>query len=186
LLKSLYICLSENSLKMKNVVKSSFVLLLAAIGLASCYREPVFSTTPEIEFKDIKKIVVTDNFSGAKKDSIVISLAFKDGDGDMGLDNKQIESTYKGKYNYIVKAFRRSKGVYVDAIFDPSLSGFFPRLKLNDKLGPIEGTLDYSIDFLQPFTKKNDTLKFEISLKDRAGNQSKPVETKPIVLHTLI
>ncbi len=170
---------------MKNLAAS--FLILACLALASCYREPVFSTTPEIEFKDIKKIVVVDNFSGAKKDSIVISLAFKDGDGDMGLDSKQIESPgFKGKYNYIVKAFRRNKGVFVDAIFDPSLSGFYPRLKFNDKLSPIEGTLDYSIDFLQPFTKKNDTLKFEISLKDRAGNQSKPIETKQIVLNTLI
>lgn len=153
---------------------------------SACYREPVFSLKPAIEFKDIKKIVVTDNFSGSKKDSVVISIAFTDGDGDMGLTTKQIESTYKGKYNYVVKALRKNKATFTEVVFDPSLSGFYPRLKLNDKVGPIEGTLNYSVDFLHPFTRKNDTLKFEIYVNDRAGNQSNIIETKNVILHTLI
>lgn len=167
-------------------IKHIFSLVLMASLAWACYREPNFDFKPEIEYKSITKIVVTDNFSGAKKDSVVISIGFKDGDGDLGLATSQIESEFKGKYNYLVKAFRQNRGVFSEVKFDPSLSGYYPRLKLNDKIGPLEGTLDYSIDFLQPFTRRNDTLKFQISIKDRADNESNTVETRPVVLNSII
>ena len=62
-------------------------------------------------------------------------------------------------------------------------SGYFPRLKTDGKVGPIEGTIDYSIDFPQPFTPVKDSLKFQVTIKDRAGNISNTAESSVIVLN---
>lgn len=67
---------------MKVVYKFVAFLLLAA-ALGSCFDPPVFPMTPEIEFEDIY-FGETPDFSDA--DSIVISINFKDGDGNIGID----------------------------------------------------------------------------------------------------
>jgi hypothetical protein len=65
------------------------------------------------------------------------------------------------------------------------LSGYFPLLKIDEKPGPLEGTLSYTIQFFHSFTRKNDTLRFDIQIKDRAGNLSNVTETEPIIVNTL-
>jgi hypothetical protein len=89
----------------------------------------------------------------------------------------------KNDFNYIIRIFRKKKGVFTE--FKPSVpySGYFPRLKVDGKIGPIEGTIDYSIDFPQPFTPVKDSLKFQITIKDRAGNISNTTESSVIVLN---
>lgn len=158
--------------------------LLVLLVVSSCYKEPDFPTQPEIEFKDISKSIRIDQFTGANKDSVVVSLVFRDGDGDLGMNSTEIANAEKtSDFNYVVRVFRRQRGQFVE--FQPFLpySGFFPRLKTDDKIGPIEGTLSYSIDFFHPFTPKRDSIQFQIYIKDRAGNTSNTVETKTIVLN---
>jgi hypothetical protein len=167
----------------KSLAGSSF-LLLAAIVFSGCYKEPEFPETPTIEFQDISKAIRIDQFSGANKDSVTISLKFQDGDGDLGLNSEEISSAQLNEdYNYVVRVFRKVRGNLVE--FKPFIpySGFFFRLKKDDKPGPIEGTLDYSIDFPHPFTPKRDSVQFQIFLKDRAGNISNTIETETIVLN---
>jgi hypothetical protein len=62
--------------------------------------------------------------------------------------------------------------------------------KPNQKSGPIEGSIDYSTQFVYAFykgyspqfTAKNDTLKFKIFIRDNAFNQSNTIETEPIII----
>lgn len=154
--------------------------------LQSCYKEPEFDMTPEISFQNIRKEIRVDQFTGANKDSVIISLGFRDGDGDLGLNESEKALAERDlNYNYIVRVFRRRSGQFVE--FQPFLpySGYFPRLRNDNRIGPIEGVLDYSIDFPHPFTPRNDTLKFEIQVKDREGNFSNKVETESIILNNL-
>ena len=169
----------------KHHFKALIFLFLGGITLGSCYKEPNFSLKPEIEFASISKDIRLDQFTGAKKDSIIVSVKFQDGDGDLGYNTEEIGKVVKQTdYNYIVKSFRKNKGVFVP--FEPfeTLSGFYPRLNTDDKVGPIEGTLSYRIEIETAFWPvKKDTVKFAVTIKDRSGNISNTVESTPIVIN---
>jgi hypothetical protein len=154
------------------------------IMLSSCYQEPAFNTSPNIEFKGIKKLIILDQFSGAAKDSLIISIKFQDGDGDLGLDETQKpDAIAKNDYNYIIRLFRKKNGSFNEIISTVPYSGFFQKLRNDGKTGPIEGVLDYSLDFFHPSIPKKDSLKFQIYIKDRAGNSSNTVESNVVVLN---
>jgi hypothetical protein len=55
------------------------VFVMAALAISSCFEEPEFSNVPEIEFDDIYY-----GESEAGDDSVVLSIRFRDGDGDLG------------------------------------------------------------------------------------------------------
>lgn len=165
--------------------KVSGFIILAAIGsLIGCYKETTFDVKPTIEFKTLKKEIRIDQFAGSKKDSVILTVKFQDGDGDLGLNEKEkTTAELKNDFNYIIRIFRKKKGVFTEFIPSVPYSGYFPRLKADGKIGPIEGTIDYSIDFPQPFTPVKDSLKFQITIKDRAGNISNTTESSVIVLN---
>lgn len=163
---------------------SGFIILAAICSLIGCYKETTFDVKPAIEFKTLKKEIRIDQFAGSKKDSVILTINFQDGDGDLGLNEKEkTAAELKNDFNYIIRIFRKKKGVFTEYIPDVSYSGYFPRLKTDGKIGPIEGTIDYSIDFPHPFTPVKDSLKFQITIKDRAGNISNTTESSVIVLN---
>lgn len=164
--------------------KVSVFLMLLTIGLLTgCYKEVSFDVKPVIEFKELRKIIVLDGFSQSKKDSLILTIKFQDGDGDLGLDTRDSVLKKQG-FNYIVKPFRKRRGVFVEFPNNGvTYSGYFIRLRTDGKAGPIEGTLDYSVDFLQDFVVKKDTVKFQVTIRDRAGNLSNTVESSNIILN---
>ncbi|MFN3488648.1 MAG: hypothetical protein ACK4YV_05925 [Emticicia sp.] len=165
--------------------KVSGFIILAAIGsLVGCYKEVSFDEKPAIEFRSLKKEIRIDQFAGSKKDSVILTIKFQDGDGDLGLNEKEkTTAELKNDFNYIIRIFRKKRGVFTEYVPDVPYSGYFPRLKTDGKIGPIEGTLDYSIDFPHPFTPIKDSLKFQVTIKDRAGNISNTTESEVIVLN---
>lgn len=169
--------------EVRNILKIAAFFIVAA-SLMGCFKEPNFSMSPEISFADIDKNVVLDIFTGATKDSLIISINFQDGDGDLGLtEQEKADAQANNDFNYLVKPLRKTNGTF--QYFTPAepLSGYFPSLKSETKPGAIEGVLSYGVDFFHAFTPKYDTLKFEIQIKDRAGNMSNIIETDEIVLN---
>lgn len=168
----------------KNTAKALIFLIVGAAILSSCYKEPNFSMTPEISFASITKDMRLDQFTGARKDSIIVSINFKDGDGDLGYNTEEIGSTIpRTDYNFVIKSLRSKNGKFTEFKPEETLSGFFPRLKTDDKIGPIEGKLSYRIQIETAFWPfKKDTVKFEIYIKDRAGNVSNTTETDPVII----
>jgi hypothetical protein len=165
----------------KIVVFISFILVAT-----SCFKEPEFSLTPEISFDSITSDIRLDQFIGATKDSVVVSIKFQDGDGDLGYNESQKSIAQKNDdFNYIVRSFRKKKGKFEAFVPLIPLSGYFPSLKTDNKPGPIEGTLSYTIEFFHSFTPKKDTLKFEIQIKDSAGNLSNVATSDEIVLNQI-
>ncbi|MHA8067098.1 hypothetical protein V7S76_10500 [Aquirufa sp. ROCK2-A2] len=173
-----------------------FLIVIALLGLGSCVQEPSFPATPVIKFNSIRKIVKTssDGLGGKIKiDSVIMSVDFQDGDGDLGLTVAQIKADpkYKDFSNFMVDVFIQKNGKFVPITFSPRLGGLvnFPFLP-NQKPGPIEGTIDYSTPFVYAFykgysplfTEKNDTLKFQIKIVDNAFNVSNTIETAPIII----
>ena len=168
-----------------------------ATGLLSCTNEPQWSLTPTISFSQIQKITKTSNdgFGGkAKIDSVVMSIHFQDGDGDLGITQAELKANptkYKDFRNFEVNVLLQKNGKFTPITFSPSLGGLMNfKFKADQKPGPIEGTVDYSTQFVYAFykgysplfTPKNDTLKFQIYIRDNALQTSNVIETDPIVI----
>ena len=164
------------------------VFLFSATILGGCFSVPEFPDSPEIEFADIQSILRVDELTGGYKDSVVVSVKFRDGDGDLGYVQSEIDSLARmgGGHNFLVKQFRKAKGRYVP--YDPleSQSGYFHRLS-GDKPGPIEGKIHYRgiqvYHSFYPYAK--DTVKFEIYIRDRAGNISNTILTDSVILRPI-
>ncbi|MDR6196841.1 hypothetical protein [Siphonobacter sp. SORGH_AS_0500] len=165
----------------------TFLILGAGLYLASCTTEPDFSNVPNLldGSTTISKTTNTDRLGNAQ-DSLVIGVKFQDGDGDLGLSSNMYPDSVliKEGYNYEVKTLRRIRGQFQDVTqsFGVSNSGNFPRLRQDNKVGPIEGTLSRSIMIPHLAVSRNDTLKFRIRIKDRALNVSNEVETPSVIL----
>ncbi len=85
-----------------------------ALFLASCFEPPVYSKIPAIEFDNITFIDVA---NPSDPDSLILSIKFKDGDGDLGLD---ANNPYDTMYPYHNKAFFDTTGAkYYYPAFDP-------------------------------------------------------------------
>ena len=165
--------------------KVSVLAVFSVMALMTgCYKEISFDVKPYIEFRDLRKEIRLDQFSGSKKDSVILKISFQDGDGDLGLNEEEKKAAVgKQDFNYIVRIFRQKNGVFKEVPQEVPYSGFFPRLKSDNKKGPIEGDLEYSLVYFQDFTPKKDSLKYQITIKDRSGNVSNTVESKVIILN---
>lgn len=173
---------------MKGFVRFIATLLLFAISTTGCFTPPNYSPVPEITFNSIDKFEVIEPFSKAKQDSVVITLNFKDGDGDLGesTDNRN-NSKYDTWGNYELKTFRRVSGnQYEEVVLAANAKLFFPVLKPDGKKGPIEGLLDYAVYFPYSRNSKLTTVKFQIKVRDRALNVSNVIETDTLSVPLLL
>lgn len=57
-----------------------FALLLIVAAMGSCFDPPEFPNVPEIEFESIEFK------EGPSTDSLILTISFRDGDGDLGID----------------------------------------------------------------------------------------------------
>jgi len=159
---------------LKNTAYFYFVLLIG-VFVTACKKAPNYAKEPLIEFSNLK---VTSNSSDLT-DSVYISVHFKDGDGDIGNDPLADK-------DFLVKIYKKEAGVfnYLDlGVFD--YSGNLP--KFSEFVGPIDGTITQVLpfDYIIPNDldfNKDDTLRFEIQIKDRANNFSNTVQTSEYVL----
>lgn len=71
------------------------LLLVLFVGLfaTSCFDPPDFPVVPEIEFK---RISFQDRPDPSDQDSLILELSFKDGDGDLGLNDPDSSCNYFG------------------------------------------------------------------------------------------
>ena len=181
-------------------MKNKFLLIVSlSIFVLSCVGEPDYSFTPEIGFNSIRIITTSSpDILGnvSKRDSVVISVDFKDGDGDLGFSEEDYKALIKRTGDSVrtidVNIFVAKNGKFVKS--NPSekiggnLKGF--RFKQGSKAGAIEGVIDYSTSFgytnfnkIPGLTGKSDTVKFTVQIMDRALNKSNVTESSPIVLY---
>jgi hypothetical protein len=182
-------------------------LLSVCVGMSvlGCISEPTFSPTPAISFKEIRKFKLAGGggVGQGDRDSVVISIDFQDGDGDMGFnpnsaDTLLLPRNLRRVPNYELQWLYRQNGVFRPINVGNSFSKFFyPNLRPDNRQGPIEGTLDYSVSFVyglvpdslvrafrpRRFSYRRDTLKFQIQILDRAQNRSNVIESTPIIIN---
>lgn len=174
-------------MKIQLISKPILVFFLVSAATMSCFEPPSFSNTPEISFNNIVKFTVADPFSGvnSKKDSVVITIDYKDGDGDLG---ESIAGRSNPKYNewgnYELKTLRLDPDTkrFVELPQAANKTLFFPVLKPDLKRGPIEGDLSLSPSFFYNNRSRLTVVKYQIRIRDRALNVSNMVETDTLSL----
>lgn len=218
-------------MKLKNHTIITLLLLLIWVGCISPPED--FPTVPQIDFNDLEFVPT----SGS--DSLIITLDFRDAEGDLGLNatdiyppfneliyltddagqfityserpedapdfnnrdwvifplinNQEIKDTIWVKenedyYNILVKFFIKRGGNYSefnwsDPPYFTTFNGRFPRMLDEEQERAIEGEIRYSMLSLGwNSVFRNDTLKLEIKVKDRALNESNIVSTPDFTL----
>ncbi|GAB3910385.1 hypothetical protein GCM10028803_50130 [Larkinella knui] len=148
-----------------------------------CIEAPDFDNTPQISSPTVTSYPAFDDFSQIPKDSVVISVRFQDGDGNLGLsveDRTKDSASYREWGNYELKTYRFVNGKFEFVNLAILNKLFFPRLKPDDKNSPLEGKLDFSQSFLRSRNTKMTPVKFAIRIRDRSLKVSNVVETDTI------
>lgn len=167
------------------------LLLLLALSLSACFRDPKFAVEPFISFNSIS----TRPMNGF--DSVYITINFRDGDGNLGLAGSDQNTPFQPLNpdgtpnlffnNFFVGIQKKERGRFVNVTLPDgqSLSGRFPLLNLTGNTRPLEGRLTYSFQmFVGVFgspIRVGDTVRFEIQIADRALNLSNVIETDEVV-----
>lgn len=166
------------------------LILAGSLGAvaAACYVEPNYSDTPEISVVGTPVKYTLEAGTGvgaARRDSVILTIRFQDGTGDLGEDNRDTTRirTVFGKEtwgNYELKTFYLQNGQFVEQNAGVNAKLFFPRLTREGQKGAIEGDLYFSQTFpyVQPF--RFVTAKFQIRVRDRGLRVSNIVETDTI------
>lgn len=142
-------------------MKKLFPFLFLSIFLSSgCTKEevkPQFSSTPKIAFLSMSPGSVT-----AWKDSVVFTISYEDGDGDLGQNTAGYE-------NLFLKD-SRTGGFYTFRIRE---------LVPDNAKVPVKGTLKFVLPytFLSSESINSEQVTFEIKVKDRSGKESNSVSS---------
>jgi hypothetical protein len=177
---------------------------LLATSLSSCLKAPEYPITPSISFNDIRLTRAPSVGGSQPIDTIRLTINYQDGDGDLGLspDEQKIapfkfrnpDSTYnKFNKNFFVEVFirNRTSGKYefraTKKLTDPAgYDGAFqhPTATTDTKAAPIKGTLTYKpIPFgLGDIFQPRDSVRFEISIADRALHVSNTITTRAVYI----
>lgn len=176
---------------MRNLPGVGFFLVISInLALSSCVDTPKFDNTPSIQANDVYKETIFDSFSKTNADSIVITVDFEDGDGDLGIsplersDTTKLNTIYKEWGNYEITVLERKKdGTFQVRPISVFEKLFFDTLKRDGKPGPIKGKLDFRQTLPASRFAKLTTVKFRVRIRDRALNVSNSVETDTVSVY---
>ncbi|MFD2571704.1 hypothetical protein ACFSUS_13750 [Spirosoma soli] len=174
----------------RQLIQPYLLTLGVALSLSACFNEPNYSNTPEIDFRTLYHypLPAQQGVGRGKRDSVVITIGFKDGDGNLGIKlpiSKQDSTAFAqngGWGNYDIKTFRLINRQYVE--FPQQVNKFltFPDLTPDKPRGPIEGTLDFNQTFQYGTSFQLYPTKFQIRIRDESLNVSNVIETDTISL----
>jgi hypothetical protein len=174
-------------MKLKNLL----LVLMMLVLLASCQEKMDFPIEPRITYGGLAYVIDADSTLTGE---VVVNINYTDGDGDLGLDNADTLYPFGPNdphyYNLIIDYMKWDGTQFVETLllswnqqsqsYDTiSFNARFKRLVFNDEEKPIKGTIDYLIPAFNPLAP-NDTIKFRISIIDRALHESNAVETEAI------
>ena len=174
----------------KQAVLSYGSVLLLSLASFSCFQEPTYPNAPQIKFRGFSRysLEAGAGVGQSKRDSVVITIGFTDGDGDLGNDLpiRGIDSTrYRQAGNwgsYKIRTLRLENNQFRE--LNPGENRFltFPRLSREGKTGAIDGNLEF--EQLYPIGTRNKlyVTKYRIQIRDRALNVSNEIETDTITL----
>ncbi len=161
---------------MKDFKYISIIVFLSALILPSCVKEKNFPATPSIEFL---------YYSVYTNDSADCVISFKDGDGDIGILAGDATSPNDFKMKYLYKdtldgIFKTYDDPFTTAIDTLYYSYRVPNLTPNGQYKVLDGEIRAKLRAAPLYGPNHKTIKFEITLRDRAGHLSNMVTTNEI------
>ena len=170
--------------------------MLFAISVSCNPNKPDFQDEPKIEFTGFSKNFVDASDFNTDNDTILVSLSFTDGDGDIGhsdgytATNKFLADSSKcilGRPGDVVDS---TYGVIVyncNALFTDSRTGctFFytiPEIPEKGNVKSISGTIDFILSMFCWNNTQYDTVTFSIRIFDRADHSSNTVTSPPVYI----
>ena len=154
-------------------------VLLIAAGFGSCRKFEEYPPVPEISFNDFVYLI---NEETGISEKGILSISYRDGDGDIGLEQEdtlfpyQIDGEYY--YNLIITLSEMQNGEFVELPFN--FSARIPPLIPKDQQKSIKGIIENELFIYDP-TSDFDTIRFTVKLVDRALNVSNEVITPAFV-----
>jgi hypothetical protein len=150
-----------------------FLLFAASLVISSCVKEKSFPTQPVIEFISYDK---------HGTDSADCIISFRDGDGDIGIMDGDTISPDDLVMKYLYKG---SDGVfrpyYSPALNDTLYYGYrISDITPEGQYKALEGEIKAKLRSAPLYFPTHTAVKFEIKLRDRAGNWSNMVTTNEI------
>ncbi|GAB2780165.1 hypothetical protein HNQ93_001390 [Hymenobacter luteus] len=170
------------------------------LGIASCVSPPDYPDTPEISFKKIETARIVKQTGSY--DTVSVTISFKDGDGDLGLDDSDTGFPYSrldqsGKLNkyynnyFMTMQVQESSGNYVDLPLGTlDYNSRYPRLSpeaQGSRKTPLRGDLTFGLTITQgtlrvikPDLPAQIMVRFKVRIVDRALHESNEIITDPI------
>lgn len=147
-----------------------FATMFAITFLVACTDEEQYPLEPIIEFNSI----VTNG------DEAVLTLNFTDGDGNIGLQEFEVDSPYN--FNLFLDYYEKQNGKFEKVNLPIPFSYRIPMINKSDRERPLKGEIkvDISPTYFNPFSQY-DTLKLDIYILDRKLNKSNTVSTPELV-----
>lgn len=156
-------------------------VLLLSVLLIGCRHEEKYSIIPYIEFLSLEKV---DNGTGHDSQA-TLTIHFQDGDGDIGLDNRDrnpvfaVDSPYY--YNFFIDFYEKQQGEWVKIDLPTPLHARIPHLS-EDVSESIEGKLSI-ITYINNPMSPYDTVRLSCYLVDRALHHSDTIITPEIIVN---
>ncbi|TGE29132.1 hypothetical protein [Hymenobacter metallicola] len=186
---------------MFRTLKIGITTALAATAglLTSCLQAPDYPTAPQINFKELKVDRYNFGIGYTPVDSVRLTIDFTDGDGDLGLsitgdqeapyNPTKPDGTYnRTTHNYFITPYKRTNpNSPFEAVATSSTgeynSRFPPLFSADAKPGPLKGTLTLTTPFFlgTPF-RPGDEVRFEVTIMDRALNESNKITTSSYIV----
>jgi hypothetical protein len=170
----------RNFTMMISYSKISLFILSTGILFSACLKPDTYSEIPEISVKTFE----------AFGDTAHLYINFTDGDGDVGLDQDEINPPYDTSsqfyYNLFIGYYEKVNGVFVrgkDANNEDIMFNYrVPVLTPKGQNKALKGVIRISIlpVYYDPTSPDSDTIQYEIQLADRALHLSNVVRTDEI------
>lgn len=167
-------------------MKWGFIILTTIVAtLYGCLETEEVSPIPEIEFQSFDLNYAYDEELGNNILMGRLKFSFIDGDADFGMYGITDSTSWdEDNYNVFLTQYYKSEGVYLPAEVDSSNPPPYYVVRHDDRLDrvgqnkTINGTITINLYyFLLP---EYDTIRYDIKIKDRAGNDSNIESTDDI------
>lgn len=163
---------------MKHLKYILFFVLFISISNTSCVKESDFPVTPVIEFM---------SFEVFQNDSAICFISFTDGDGDVGFAENDTNAFRDLTMKYL---YQKADGEFYPYDKLPGTSEFdtlfydykVPFLTPDGQFKALDGEIEIKLTAAPLFAPTHDVVKFDIQLRDRAGNKSNIVSTNEVTV----